>query len=139
MSYTMEAVLILLILAATWSDLRTRRIPNVVTVAGAAAGFVLHVLNGGTAGAWTSIAGALVGFALFVVFFLAGGMGAGDVKLFAAIGALLGPQSTLLVFVLTGLIGGLVAVVVARRSGWKSTLPYGPVIAAGTLLFLIAT
>ena len=65
-------------------------------------------------------------------------MGAGDVKLFAAVGSLVGPQALVMVFVFTGLLGGLAAgVVVLWRGSFRATLPYGAVIAAGTLLSLV--
>jgi Flp pilus assembly protein protease CpaA len=62
-------------------------------------------------------------------------MGAGDVKLFAAVGALVGPQALVLIFVLTGLCGGLAAVAAMLRR--RKTIPYGAVIAVGTLTSLI--
>src|SRR4026208_556827 len=98
MPHSVTTVLVVLVLAAAWSDFRTRRIPNVLTVAGAVSGLALHVWYSGLPGAVTSMEGLLVGLGLFIVFFFAGGMGAGDVKLLAAIGALLGPQSLILVF-----------------------------------------
>jgi Flp pilus assembly protein protease CpaA len=65
-------------------------------------------------------------------------MGAGDVKLFGAVGSLVGPHALLLVFVFTGLLGGVVAAVVALwRGSLRGTLPYGAVIAGGTLMFLL--
>jgi prepilin peptidase CpaA len=137
MPYSIEAVLVLVVIIAAWTDIRTRRIPNPITVAGALLGFVLHVWNSGLQGALTSIEGALLGLGLFIVFYFVGGMGAGDVKLFAAVGALVGPQALVLVFVFTGLLGGITAAVVAvRRRHWRATLPYGAVIAGGTLMFL---
>ena len=138
MPHSVATVLVVLVLAAAWSDFRTRRIPNVLTVAGAVSGLALHVWYSGLPGALTSIEGLLVGLGLFIMFFFAGGMGAGDVKLLAAIGALLGPQSLILVFVLTGLLGGVAAAaVIVWRRNWRATMPYGPIIAAGTLVSLL--
>src|SRR5262245_59073484 len=139
MTYSIEAVLVLVVILAAWTDIRTRRIPNPITVAGALLGFLLHVWHSGLQGALTSIEGALLGLGLFIVFYFAGGMGAGDVKLFAAVGALVGPQALVLVFVFTGLLGGITAAaIVIWRGQWRATLPYGAVIAGGTLLFLAA-
>ena len=133
-----EMVLILVVAAAAYTDLRARRIPNVIPALGASLGLALHAWERGAAGAWTSLEGAMVGLGLFVVFYVAGGMGAGDVKLFAAVGALVGPQPLVLVFVFTGLLGGIAALaVVMWRKNWRATLPYGAVIAAGTFVFLI--
>src|SRR5262249_39684252 len=109
MSPVIQSVVVLLVLAATWSDFRTRRIPNALTVAGAILGFGLHFWEVGFAGALMSLEGIAVGLGLFGAFFLTRGMGAGDVKLFAAIGALVGPQPLMLIFVFTGLLGAIAA------------------------------
>jgi prepilin peptidase CpaA len=139
MPYSIQTVLVLVVIIAAWCDIRTRRIPNPLPLAGTLLGFALHVWNSGWHGAVTSLEGALLGLGFFIVFYFAGGMGAGDVKLFAAIGALVGPQALVLVFVFTGLLGGiLAAAVVIWRRQWRATLPYGAVIAGGTLMFLAA-
>jgi prepilin peptidase CpaA len=161
-------VLIFLVLAGAWSDVRTRKIPNWIPVSGVVSGLLLQSWHVGAQGAMTSIAGAALGFGIFVPMYILGGMGAGDVKLFSAVGALIGPQSLVLVFVLTGLLGGVAAVLLAvsrgrlretlQRTGelmldvsrlrWQQAkasssaagalrLPYGAVIAGGTLLALI--
>src|SRR5215472_8664356 len=101
---SMRTVLILLVISAAWSDLRTRHIPNWIPVAGAALGFGLHVWNDGLVGAFTSLGGAALGLGVFLPLYILGGMGAGDVKLFSAVGALVGPQALVVVFVLTGLL-----------------------------------
>jgi prepilin peptidase CpaA len=137
MPYSIQIVLVLLVAVAAWSDLRSRHIPNWITVPGAAFGLLLQTWYGGQHGALASLEGVALGIAMFIVFFIAGGMGAGDVKLFGAVGALVGPQALVLVFVLTGLLGGVfAAAVVLIRGHWRATLPYGAMIAAGTLLSL---
>src|ERR1700712_3249894 len=71
-------------------DVKSRRIPNVLTLATFILGVALHLdLNGGR-GLLSSLAGALVCGLIFLAFYLAGGMGAGDVKLMAAVGACAG-------------------------------------------------
>ncbi|MBI4471540.1 MAG: prepilin peptidase [Acidobacteria bacterium] len=170
MNVAIQLVLIAVVLAAAWSDLKTRRIPNWITVPGAVLGVLLQSVYGGVNGAISSLTGAAVGFAVFMVLYITGGMGAGDVKLFAAVGALVGLESLLLVFVFTGLLGGIAAVVLSayrgrlrqtlRRTGallidlgrfrWQEVrnagvsagpnalrLPYGAVIAGGTLVSLL--
>jgi prepilin peptidase CpaA len=138
MTLAIQIIVVVLVVAAAWSDVRTRRIPNVLTGVGAAIGLTLHVADAGLPGAVTSLEGMVLGLALAIAFFLARGMGAGDVKLLAAIGALLGPQPLVLIFVFTGLLGGIVALAtIAWRKTWNASLPYGAVIAAGTLFFLI--
>jgi prepilin peptidase CpaA len=96
-------------------DLYTRRVPNGLTLAIGMLGMALAAthLTG------VSVAGALGGFALGLVLMLPGHVfgatGAGDVKLFAALGTLLGPARTGTAFLYTALAGGLLVVIVARR------------------------
>jgi prepilin peptidase CpaA len=96
--------------AAAWIDLRTRRIPNVLTLgAAAAAPVLLGVVGGWNAVVW-SVAGWCMGLVLFLPLFLLRGMGAGDVKLLAAFGAWLGPAGAWWVAVYGGIAGGLIAI-----------------------------
>ncbi len=154
-----EITLITLVATAAWSDLRTRRISNWITVAGAVAGFALHVVYGGMYGGLQSVAGAALGLAIFIGFYVAGGIGAGDVKLFGAVGAFAGPAAMVVIFVFTGLLGGIAGVGLAvYRGRLRETLertrevlrmrsmpggpdalrlPYGAVIAGGTLISLV--
>ena len=113
MPVTLQIALAATVLAAAGSDLATRRIPNWITVPGAALGLALHGYHEGFPGALSSLAGAGLGFSIFFVLYLAGGMVAGDVKLFGAVGALVVLQALVLVFVLTGLLGGVAAVALA--------------------------
>src|SRR5205809_455804 len=109
--------LIVLVSLAAWSDLRTRRIPNSITVTGAAAGLLSHAFYHGVSGAVQSLAGAALGLAIFLGLYVAGGMGAGDVKLFGAVGAFAGPQALVTVFIFTGLIGGIAGIALALYRG----------------------
>jgi prepilin peptidase CpaA len=96
-------------------DLRTRRIPNGATAALAVAGFALAAtgLSGRTpAGA---MVGLVLGFLLMLPGHLLGGTGAGDVKLFAAMGTLLGPGAIAHAFLYTAIAGGILAFLVAVR------------------------
>jgi prepilin peptidase CpaA len=99
-------------------DLRTRRIPNLLTFGSAAAALTYHGITGGLPGALGSAGGWVVGVLLFAPLFLLGGMGGGDVKLLAALGAWLGPWSSLWVGVFSTLAGGVLAVVVALHAGY---------------------
>jgi len=140
MPRSIELVLVVLVLLAAFKDVRTRHIPNWLTVTAAVVGLALRTWYEGLPGAWTSIEGAALGLGAFILFFLAGGMGAGDVKLFGAVGALVGPQALVIVFVVTGLLGGISAVAVALwRRQYRTTLPYGAVIAGGTLICLLCS
>ena len=100
---------------ATVLDLRTRRIPNALTASMAATGLGLAAagISGISAGA--SIAGLLVGLALMMPGHLLGATGAGDVKLMAAVGAIVGPGLAVTAFLFTAIAGGVLAVVVAAR------------------------
>jgi len=96
-------------------DLYTRRIPNPLTLGIAIAGLMLAATGNGT----VSMAQALLGFAVGLVLMLPGHVigatGAGDVKLFAALGTLLGPKGIAIAFIYTAMAGGALAVVVALR------------------------
>ena len=73
-------------------DVRSRRIPNYLTGPAILCGLVLHLALGGTVELGRSCMGGLIAGALFLIFFIVGGMGAGDVKLMAAIGCLAGTE-----------------------------------------------
>jgi prepilin peptidase CpaA len=107
----------IVLVAAVW-DLATRRIPNFVTFGAAIAGLAAHTYVAGAAGAGASAAGWLVGVACFFPFFALGGMGAGDVKLLAAIGAWLGPVPTVWVALYSAIAGGVMGLVVSLWAGY---------------------
>jgi len=107
--------------AACATDIRTRRIPNVLTMGAAVAGVTFHALTSGTDGALAAGGGWLVGVLLFLPFFALGGMGGGDLKLLAALGAWLGPRETLWLAVYAGLAGGVLGVAVAVSRGYLRT------------------
>ena len=104
-------------LVAAWTDVRSRRIPNWLTGPGLLVAFSLHGAMDGWRGALTSAAACLIAGVIFLLFYFAGGMGAGDVKLIAAVAALAGLQNTAMLLVYTSLAGGLMAVIVAVRRG----------------------
>jgi len=88
-----------------WGDIRTRRIPNYLTLGAALAGLGFQFGTHGWAGVGQGLLGLCVGFTLMISFYLKGGMGAGDVKALAALGAWLGPLCTLYLFIYMGLSG----------------------------------
>ena len=94
MNIFQSVTIVLVVIAAGW-DLATRRIPNVLTFGAALAGFFVHGYIAGWSGAESSLAGWAVGVLFFFPMFALGGMGAGDVKLLAAVGAWLGPSAGL--------------------------------------------
>ena len=132
---------VVLAIAAVW-DVRTRRIPNLLTLGVAALGLLLQLALGGWLAAQQAALGWLVGFGLLLVPCLLGWVGGGDVKLLAAVGALQGPA---LVF-WSGLygiaVGGVVSGVMLFRGRARSAatrrqpFAYGPALALGTLVAL---
>jgi prepilin peptidase CpaA len=143
-------------------DLRTRRIPNLLTLPAAALGILFSM----TGYAGQSVGSALLGLVLGAVFMLPGymwgGTGAGDVKLMAAVGSLLGPSLVMRAFLASAVAGGVLAVAVAISRGQffatvlgaarmiaaRTPAPdgpdvdarrfaYGPAIAVGTMLAVV--
>jgi prepilin peptidase CpaA len=88
-----------------WGDARTRRIPNYLTLLAALSGLGFQFGAHGWPGLGQGLLGLCVGFVLMIGFYLKGGMGAGDIKALAALGAWLGPLPTLYLFIYMGLSG----------------------------------
>lgn len=107
---------------ATWTDLRSRRIPNWLVLPFMAAGMGVSAWQHGWHGVAQSLEGFALGAVVFGVLFAMGGMGMGDVKLCAAIGAWIGPGQLLLALVLTGLAGGVMALGWALVGGFVGDL-----------------
>ncbi len=99
------------------TDLRWRRIPNWLTGSALLVGLVANVLLAGVQGGVTALEGAGLGLAILLPFFVFRTMGAGDVKLLAAFGALLGPQAVLGVAVYGSIVGGFQSLVILARLG----------------------
>lgn len=149
-------VLLVALGAATVIDLRSRRIPNWLTLPLAAAGLLFGGLTAGPAGLARAAAGLLVGAALFVLPVAKLGWGMGDLKLAAAIGAMTGPQFALWTALYGFAAGGLIAalLIVGRivrmpavvpvgasaaprwRAGRGATMPFALAIALGALAAL---
>jgi prepilin peptidase CpaA len=148
-------------LAATVIDLRTRRIPNMLTaaIAGIGIGFAASGISG--VSILASMAGFALGLALMMPGHMLGATGAGDVKLMGAIGAIVGPGMVVSAFLFTAIAGGVLALVVAaqrqrlgatlagtgrliaapadvrgeiRQARPISRFAYGPAIAIGSIL-----
>ena len=146
-------------------DLRRRQIANWIPCSAFAAGVVLQSVRHGLHGTGAALLGMLVGASVFLIFYLLGGMGGGDVKLMAGFGALLGAKQLLRAALWTAGCGGLMALgVIAARaiaracrdhSGERAagigqpdpkspagpkaeSIPYAPAIAAGVWLSLVA-
>jgi len=110
-------IAILVGLAAMIDDLARRQIANWIPLSALAAGFGWQIGKSGWPGVLTALAGTVVGFAVFLIFYLLGGMGGGDVKLMAGFGALLGAGRLLEAALWTAGVGGIMAVGVL---GWKA-------------------
>jgi prepilin peptidase CpaA len=111
------------VLVATVIDIRTRRIPNALTatMAGVGVGLAAAGLSGMSLG--TAVFGFVVGLVLMLPGHLLGATGAGDVKLMAAIGAIVGPGIVINAFLFTAVAGGVLAIAVAlRRRRLSATL-----------------
>ena len=111
----MYGPLALMLVLAAYLDTRHHRIPNALTFGGAVAGLALQFYFGGFEGLGSGFLGLAIGFVLFIPFYIRGAMGAGDVKLMAAVGAFLGPSATLLTAALTLIVGGVMAVAILLR------------------------
>ncbi len=145
-------------------DLRTRRVPDSVTLPLAAAGLVLAAAGLGRVGMMAACAGLATGLLLMLPGYLFGGTGGGDVKLLAAAGSLLGPHDTLWAFAFTLIAGAVLALSVAvvrgrfaltmrrtaglaagrggghediRRPDAGNRFAYAPAIAAGVMAALV--
>jgi prepilin peptidase CpaA len=160
------AFLLPLALVITYYDVRYRRIPNTFVLATLATGIIVNAASNGLDGALASLGGCLLAFTLMFILHVFGAMGAGDVKLFAAIGSVLGASLVLPTFFVVVLTGGLLGVVTMFRTGqvratlqnilmllvgllpgWKmprlavptdrrKTIPYGVAITFGSLISL---
>lgn len=120
MSPVSVAALLVAVLAAA-TDIRTRRIPNVLTFGAAALAFVYHLVTAGPAGLGVSAAGWFVGALVFFPVFALGGMGAGDVKLVAALGAWLGPLGAVQIAIAGAIAGGPIALFVMIRARYMGS------------------
>ena len=158
-------VLTLGLAAAVVTDVRNRRIPNWLTGSIAGAGFGI-AFGGGTVTPLQAALGLLTGLMLMMPGHLIGATGAGDVKLMAAVGSVVGPDLAFRAFLYSAVAGGVFALAVAMQRGiLASTLQdagrlvtspagareaiesptrgnrfaYGPAIAAGTFVSLMVT
>jgi prepilin peptidase CpaA len=111
------AVLLTLVAVAAGFDLKSRRIPNWLVLAGLIVSFVLQINFNGFEGFKAWGLGLLIGFGAFLPLYLLRAMGAGDVKLMAMVGAFLGPNLALGAVLATLVVGGILAIAMAMYSG----------------------
>ena len=159
-------LLVPLAVLITYYDVRYRRIPNAFVLATLAGGLLINGILRGPGGLTASLGGCALAFGMMFALHLFGAMGAGDVKLFAAIGSVVGAGLVIPTFVVVVLTGGVLAFVTAVRArafvltmqrvlqilvgflpGWqvprfavpadrRLTIPYGVAITFGSLISL---
>jgi len=167
LSVIAAAFLIPLAVIISYYDVCYRRIPNAFVLATLAVGILINAIVGGFNGALTSVGGCLIGFSVMFVLHVFGAMGAGDVKLFAAIGSLTGAHLVLPTFLVVALTGGVLGFVSMLHAGQlkltmmrvfqillgllpgntvprfpvpadrRHTIPYGVAITFGSLISLV--
>jgi len=118
MALSSDILLILLLLVSAVTDLVTHKIYNCVTFPAVAVGLLLNFLSHGVSGLTSSMLGLAIGFCIFAIVFAFGGVGGGDVKLMAAVGAVGGYPFILNACFYGILTGGILAIAVMI---WKGT------------------
>jgi prepilin peptidase CpaA len=124
----LEAILMAVVLSAAVYDVRYRRIPNWISVCGVLAGLAMNTfLTFDSPARWSGLVSSLEGFGLgFGVYFALyalRAMGAGDVKLMAAVGAIVGPANWFAIFLITAITGGIMALIlIALRRRFTTTM-----------------
>src|ERR1043166_7530049 len=109
-------------LAASWSDYRRHRVPNVLNAAIVLTGLLAQAWFFGRLGIQQGLMGVAVGGGPLIVLWMMKAMGAGDVKFMGALGAWLGPQMAMNALVVGGLVGGVLAVcMLAAQRNWRQT------------------
>ena len=130
MSITPEATVKLAVLAplaasVIYHDVRYRRIPNVLVLTALIAGLAINSFFGGWYGLTSSLFGFGLGFVPMLLLHIFGAMGAGDVKLFGAVGTILGASLMPMTLVVVAMLGGLLAVYTTLRAGRLLTTLHG--------------
>jgi len=113
----MVALFFPLAIMITYMDVRYRRIPNKLVLAILLAGLAINTVFGGSRGLLLSLGGFALSFGIMFLLHVFGTMGAGDVKLFAAIGAVNGLSLVIPTLLLVALIGGVLAIFMMVYSG----------------------
>ena len=128
-------VLLALAAGASYTDIRTRRIPDGLTLTAALLGVALALAGDGLSGGGWALAGLAVGGIFLLPAVALGYVGGGDMKLLAAAGALLGPMGAVRAILLGAILGGIWAVGwLLARGDRKASLPYGPPLAVGAVI-----
>lgn len=110
-----EALLLIILIICLYTDLKYKKIYNIVLVPAAVFALAINIYLGGLGGVVESLKGMLLGMALLFFPFLHGGIGAGDVKLLGVIGAFYGMNFVWLTFLAAALAGGLISILVMLK------------------------
>src|SRR5579883_2109205 len=148
------SALLLIGIAAIVDDMARRRISNWIPVLAAVFGIGYQVFEKSWEGGVSALIGALTGSAVFLIFYVAGGMGGGDIKLMAGFGAILGANGIFVASLWTAAVGGILAAFLIvwkfafaklaspgpapTTSPAKEAMPYAPAIAVGVWLSQLA-
>jgi Flp pilus assembly protein protease CpaA len=124
---------------AVTEDIRNRQIPNPLSTALLLIGILSAAFSRGWTGLADGVLGAALAFAVFLIPYLCGGMGGGDVKLMAGFGALIGAQSVLPALLLVAAAGAATSALFLiyrwlRGQAIRGAIPYAPAIVIGSLL-----
>lgn len=126
-----QIILLIVLSICVITDLRSRKIYNLVIFPTLILAILIHVLTGGWQGLGFSLAGFALGLVILLIPYLLGGMGAGDVKLLALVGALQGAEFVFMAAVYMALIGSIMALaIVLFKNGIRERLRF-----AGYVLF----
>lgn len=112
-----QVLLAALVLTAGVYDIRFRRIPNWLVLAGLVAGFAWNVGTSGIQGLILAAEGMGLALLIYLPLYAIRAMGAGDVKLMAAVGAVTGPRTWFLIFLCTAILGGVLALALVLWNG----------------------
>ena len=123
MSLCLKLTLLLVALTGGWTDLRNRRIPNWLSLSGVILGVGLNTFFQSGEGAKTALGGLGLALLIYLPLYLIRAMGAGDVKFMAAIGAMVGPENWLGIFLTTAILGGVASLcLIAARNRLQVTM-----------------
>jgi prepilin peptidase CpaA len=119
LTFPSQALLLLFVIVAALFDVCERRIPNWLSLGALTIALGLNLFLHQLSGVWQSLGGLVLAFAVYFALYWLRAMGAGDVKMMAALGAIVGPWNWLVIFLLSALIGGLLGVVLVL---WRRRL-----------------
>ena len=151
--FWLMALSVVIGLAASIEDLWHRKVSNWIALAAFVSGIAAQSKFHGLSGLWDAVLGSLIGFGVFLIFFLLGGMGGGDIKLMAGFGAILGSKLIVVAAMMTAIVGGLMALAylivkklrrLTQAAGApaaplrKESIPYAPAITLGVLLSFLS-